>query len=190
MAHPAALHQPRWRMIRSGGSGPYHRVCLDCPPHQQKSGRPRHEHWPAVLDRQTLRGASDDELVAHFAHHGDNMKTHKQVLDEMARRDRAERAAERKTARKFARWEEVERQIAAAEHATNGYMVNAAGRAKGITEWQLFTGRERDAWKYSTEELKAFWERNPRPTARNLSAAPTARQRSYRATDRFLAAAH
>jgi hypothetical protein len=190
MAEPApAKHAPRWRMVRPGGHGPYIRVCIDCPKQGERGEKPRHESWPDVLDRSTLRGATDHELQAHFTHR-DNARTHRQILAEMKRRDNADAAKKRATSRKFERYEHVEREIAAAEHATNGYMVNKAGQARGVTEWQLMTGRERDADKYSTDELKAYWERHPRPTARNLSADPTRRQRQARVADRFLARAH
>lgn len=54
----------------------------------------------------------------------------------------------------------IEGVAAAAEHVTNGYTVNARGRAKGVTTWDLFVGpgaRLRLA-AYATEELRDYLE--------------------------------
>lgn len=180
-------------MVKPPGATEYHRVCFDCPPHKARSAKPRHEHWPDVLDKATLRDATDDELQAHFTHR-DNPRTHKQVLREMQRRDdvasRAKSAKERARSRRFERWENVDREIVAAEAATNGYFLNAKGKASGINDWELFTGDARKADRYASEELLRYWSTHPRPTARNLKSSLTARERDYRATDRFLARAH
>jgi hypothetical protein len=44
-----------------------------------------------------------------------------------------------------------------AEHETNGYMLNAAGKAAGIDPHSLFTGPPARAAKYASPELKSFW---------------------------------
>lgn len=51
-----------------------------------------------------------------------------------------------------------------AERATNGYMLNARGRAAGIDPLSLFMGNEARAAAYASEELLAHWETRPRPT--------------------------
>lgn len=54
----------------------------------------------------------------------------------------------------------VEETVKAAERETNGYTVNARGRAAGLTTWDLFAGqghRFRLA-AYATEELRDWLE--------------------------------
>lgn len=58
--------------------------------------------------------------------------------------------------------EAVEAQIGQAEVATNGAMLNRAGRARGISAESLFTGSAARAEKYASEELRAFWSVHPR----------------------------
>lgn len=184
---PPAKHGPHWVTLRPGGHGDYVHVCIGCERGGPKTER--HHSWPAVLEKDTLRGATDDELQAHFSHH-DNPKTHRQVLGEMKRRDRAAAAKDRATSRKFERYEAVETAITAAESGTNGYFVNKKGRSAGISDWELFTGDARKAERYASDELLNWWSTHPRPTARNLKQELTARERDYRATDRFAARAH
>jgi hypothetical protein len=58
----------------------------------------------------------------------------------------------------------VYRQWLGAEAATNGYMLNKAGKAAGIDERTLFTGPESRVRKYASPELFEFFESHPRPT--------------------------
>jgi hypothetical protein len=68
------------------------------------------------------------------------------------------------------RHDEVERQWLAGEAATRGNMVNARGRALGISERSLFTGSEDQALRYASPELKNYWQDHPRPTAASMSS--------------------
>jgi hypothetical protein len=52
----------------------------------------------------------------------------------------------------------------AAEDATNGYMVNAAGRAAGASDSAFFTGSDAYVRKYATPELLEWFDLNGRPT--------------------------
>lgn len=52
----------------------------------------------------------------------------------------------------------------AAEQATNGYMVNAAGRAKGVGDAQLFIADEAFVRKYATPELQEWFDQGNRVT--------------------------
>lgn len=56
----------------------------------------------------------------------------------------------------------LEAQIRRAEDATNGAMLNRAGRERGISAESLFIGSGARAKKYASEELKAFWSIYPR----------------------------
>ncbi|MFC7942676.1 hypothetical protein ACFUPZ_05385 [Microbacterium oxydans] len=55
-------------------------------------------------------------------------------------------------------------QYLAAEEATNGAMLNARGREKGIDPFTLFMGNETRARAYASEELIEHWETHPRIT--------------------------
>lgn len=55
-------------------------------------------------------------------------------------------------------------QFDAAEEATNGAMLNARGREKGIDPFTLFMGNETRARAYASEELIEHWETHPRIT--------------------------
>ncbi|WP_102191521.1 hypothetical protein [Microbacterium aurantiacum] len=55
-------------------------------------------------------------------------------------------------------------QYMAAEEATNGAMLNARGRAKGIDPFTLFMGNETRARAYASEELVEHWSTHPRVT--------------------------
>lgn len=60
--------------------------------------------------------------------------------------------------------DEVHRRALHAEGETNGYLTNAAGRAKGIDGWDLFHGPESAARKYASDELKQYWDKHGRGT--------------------------
>lgn len=55
-------------------------------------------------------------------------------------------------------------QYMAAEEATNGAMLNARGREKGVDPFTLFMGNETRARAYASEELIEHWEKHPRIT--------------------------
>lgn len=56
----------------------------------------------------------------------------------------------------------LEARYAEAEAATNGYMVNRLGRAKGITGNDLHTGPADRAYRYASRELLDHWAERPR----------------------------
>ncbi|MEV1168606.1 phage minor capsid protein [Nonomuraea sp. NPDC049784] len=57
-----------------------------------------------------------------------------------------------------------------AEVATNGFMLNAEGRAAGINERSLFSGPASRARKYASEELLRWWADNQRLTLTEFRA--------------------
>ena len=116
----------------------------DACPHSCCMNRRVHpENLPAVIPPKQLKRSSDDDLANHYGKHYDCEKCRDQIIGELDRRDRVKRAriatGARNKARALERHEEVEREILAAEKATNGYMLNAKGRARGISERSLFT---------------------------------------------------
>lgn len=60
--------------------------------------------------------------------------------------------------------ETLYQQYMAAEEATNGAMLNARGREKGIDPFTLFMGNQTRALAYASEELVEHWETHPRIT--------------------------
>lgn len=58
----------------------------------------------------------------------------------------------------------IEEQYWQAELETNGFFLNAAGRAAGISSRSLFKGSEVRAYKYASDELKYYWQEHPRLT--------------------------
>lgn len=58
----------------------------------------------------------------------------------------------------------LEHAYAQAEHATNGALLNAEGRARGVDALSLFMGPASRAEKYASEELIEYWRTHPRVT--------------------------
>jgi hypothetical protein len=124
-----------------------------------------------------------DEALANVYATGSEVEQ-KAVLAEMARRDR--RDAQKATDK--VRWAQVknewlliaEAQHNAAEAATNGYMLSAAGREAGISTFDLWTGSDAQAAKFASEELLEHWESNPRLTVSAFQAQQRADRRAMR----------
>ena len=57
-----------------------------------------------------------------------------------------------------------EAQYAAAVDACNGNLVNARGRAAGVTSWDVFTGGRHLVTAYGTDELRDHLAAHPRTT--------------------------
>ena len=139
------------------------------------------DNYPVVPPKRLLRRASDDDLAAHFRKVSSDPSpqarwAENQMLAEMQRRDDAERrerlrketAAGTRAAIRMERESEAERIRAEAEARTSGYLVTAQGRARGISDAEILTGREDVFIRYATPEAKAFFAENPRPTAAYL----------------------
>jgi hypothetical protein len=65
----------------------------------------------------------------------------------------------------------LEAHIAAAYDATNGVLLNARGRAVGVTESRLFTAGGAFAAAYASPELREFWATRPRMTVTEFERA-------------------
>ena len=62
-------------------------------------------------------------------------------------------------------WDEyVERSYWEAEATANGFLLNEEGRRAGVSARSLFKGSEQRAYKYASDELKWYWQDNPRLT--------------------------
>lgn len=141
-------------------------------PHACCRGRREHPHkLPVRLDRDYLRSLSEQqietELERYYKYRDDSPRGAagwKAVSAEVDRRDAAAHRRRRYLAAREEHQDEVYRQWLAAENATNGYMLNKAGKKAGINERSLFTGPESRVAKYASPELIEWFESHPRPT--------------------------
>jgi hypothetical protein len=130
-----------------------------------------------VLPSRRLHGATDDQLADYFnrvayKNTPQSQRAEKQVLHEMDRRDRMarhrqERAAAvqaNRAARRMERDAETHRIRLEAEDQTKGYLVNAEGRDRGISDTEILTGRDAVFIRYATGDAKAYFADHPRPT--------------------------
>jgi hypothetical protein len=147
------------------------------------------EHWPVIPPDRTLHRATDEELERHYrkvnAQETPQARAAElQILHELERRDQADLArrdrarareerraqhreavAANQAARRMDRESETQRIRLAAEEYTKGYLVTAQGRARGIADEEVLTGREDVFIRYATPEAKAYFAEHPRPTA-------------------------
>jgi len=149
-----------------------------CPHACCRNKRVHPENMPVILPNRLLRRASDADLEAHYrrvsrGHSRKDERAQAQILHEMERRDRRDEERKRRReavahgayARRLEREEAVEHAYLTAEQATNGYLVNRKGMARGINPRSLFTGSEERARRYASEELLEHWQTHGRPTA-------------------------
>jgi hypothetical protein len=137
-----------------------------------------------ILPSPALRKVDDAELAWQYDHAGSD-KVRAQVLHELDRRDRADKARherrqehqQRVFAKRVAKQEEVDRIYDDAEAATHGHNLNAAGRAKyeagELDDRQLFTGPESLVHRYGSDELKNYFIEHPRPTGAHFRGSDT-----------------
>lgn len=115
-----------------------------------------------LADAPGIRALTDDDLAALYA--GAPDETRDAIVAELGRRDRLEQAR-RKRADVSAEWTDAAHaQYLAAERECCGNLVNRRGVALGITDWSLWSGPESRALAYATEELRNYWDANPRVT--------------------------
>jgi hypothetical protein len=174
-----------WVTPPSQRGHPCHHACCQ--------GRREHpEHLPVKLDRSYLRSLSEDEVYRELETYQRYSDTHEagflRIVAEATRReDSAERAQTRRQRARANREratsdyrDSVYRQWLGAESVTNGYMLNAKGRAAGIDERSLFTGPQSRVDKYASEELRDFFLTNRRVTRQEYDE----RQRREMAAER------
>jgi hypothetical protein len=95
-----------------------------------------------------------------------------QILAEMQRRDdeirrrkdHAEAVAANRAARRMEREADAQRIRLEAEEYTKGYLITAQGRARGISDQEILTGRQEVFIRYATPEAKAYFADHHRPT--------------------------
>jgi Phage minor capsid protein 2 len=127
-----------------------------------------------VVDVATAHRALDEVMPAPVTEWGQYADDVASLAETVA--GVAEEETERRITRREARemwWDHVMQQRYAAEDATNGYLVNRAGQAAGISPDELFTGPAARAYRYASDELKAFWREHPRVTQAEFVARAT-----------------
>jgi len=137
---------------------------------QQAAARSARRDEERALEMERLLSAGVDEEEAVASAYG--------VPVERQRRDRA-MAQLRNNGYTGARFDELARQsfrdyvyqqYLAAEDATNGYMLNKAGRTAGMDSYSLFVGNEARARKYASDELLEWWDVHGRVTLEEWKA--------------------
>lgn len=159
--------------------------------------------YPVILANRQLRSASDDDLARHFTKLAETdtreaRRSEAQILHEMDRRDRADTRRQEREQRKRARWEatqatraaarmdreaETERIRLEAETATNGYLVNKQGRARGVNPEEILRGRTAVFQRYASDEAREYFRVNPRPTSAYFRGQNTRQAERYRLRD-------
>ncbi|APD18646.1 MuF-like minor capsid protein [Streptomyces phage Mojorita] len=124
--------------------------------------------WAALTDEQ-IEALSDEEYEAFrdseaaTAYWQRLAEREEQAAEEAGEKAQPEQRITRAQAREMY-WEWVQRQIMAAEEATNGYMFNKKYATKGLSYESLFTGPHRIGYARASDELREWWESNPRLT--------------------------
>jgi hypothetical protein len=174
-----------WIMRKQASSRPCTHACC-------RGFHSHPEHWPVVLPKRKLRGASEDDLAEHFAKvsSGRTEKEQRaaaQILHEMERRDAvAERRRQvreaisvNRSARNMERESERERVYKEAEAYTRGNWVNKAGERLGISDREILTGRQSTFDRYASEEAREFFRSQGRPTVAYFRGQDTTYQGVY-----------
>jgi hypothetical protein len=150
---------------------PCHHACC-------RGYRAHPSNWPLIPASRVLRRATDDEINRHYVKVGTDPSAQArgvelQLINEMERRDRREverrrrreAVASTRAARRMEVEAERERVRVEAEAATQGYLVNRKGRARGINPEEILTGREAVFQRYASDEARDYFRNRPRPTA-------------------------
>lgn len=121
----------------------------------------REEARAAAIERLVDEGFSDEEAVAEVTGKTVEAQRRSQAIVELRAQgyrgkgfDELSRTAWKDWA--YSRYDD-------AEAATNGYMVNDAGRAANFGEASLFTAPEAQVRKYATPEMLEWFDQNGRP---------------------------
>ncbi|UUN29435.1 phage minor capsid protein [Streptomyces sp. FIT100] len=115
---------------------------------------------------QQYTDVADDALLAAA----------RQLADEEPADEPVHKVTRREAREMYFEWAMLQYQ--AAENATNGYLLNRHGQARGIGPGSLFTGPARIAYAYASDELKAFWRKHERKTQQQFVAEVTGQNMS------------
>lgn len=116
----------------------------------------------ASYSARNLRPLTDEQLATIY-HHG-GQQAEKAVIRELHRRETSDRDRDRWAA-VHAEWHDfAHAQYLAAETDCRGHLLSREGLTAGIDPWSLWSGSARRADRYASEELRNFWQTNPRLT--------------------------
>ncbi|MFJ9657609.1 hypothetical protein ACIRPR_06525 [Streptomyces griseoflavus] len=94
----------------------------------------------------------------------DGMSSTERWIAEREEEAQAARGAYTRTQVREMYREHVATQVMDAEMATNGNLLSRQARAQGVDAWSLFTGPSHVAFARASEDLKRWWQDNPRMT--------------------------
>ncbi|WP_449061739.1 helicase-related protein [Planomonospora algeriensis] len=151
------------------------------------------EEWDTEDQQERQRNAAIDKLVSSGEMDYDQAwaRVHG-ISEESMRAERYADAAglggltsrerEQKLRQQFHEWKEA--RFWEAETATNGFMLNARGRAAGIDPMSLFSGQWSRVSAYASDELMNWFERNGWKNLTEWRAEALANERDVRAARR------
>lgn len=133
-------------------------------------------------EAQTLKSLTDEALTEAYATAADDEIP--AILAELERRDRKAARTEIDKARwaaVYADWQAfAHAQYLTAEEECRGNLVRKEYLAEITNGWQLWTGSEKWARERATDELREFWDANPRMTVSEFRAQRRAARREER----------
>lgn len=163
---------------------------------REKTLAARQKRAAAERDRKAARYAEllaqgTDPMQAEADVYGTSIRKQREQAALASLRSNGFRGDGLRDAARAAYTEHVRQLYRAAEDATNGYLLTNDGEARGIDPRALFTGPEARARKWASEELRAWWDQNGRPTFDEFLAEllddPATAARSRAARSDFLA---
>lgn len=121
-----------------------------------------------LYDRLIAEGANPEDAFAEAYGVESDQQRREAAVSQLRAMGYTGRSFDELTSRAFR--DEADRQYFAAEDATRGNVLNAAGRRADISPLSLFGGTEARARKYASEELLQWWQDNGRLTLDNFRA--------------------
>lgn len=148
----------------------------------ERADRERQAEIDARIDALIARGWDYAEAYAEvFQLDAEELRRQERAAAVDAQR-RAGETRDQAARRLYDEWVYLE--WIAAEEASNGFLLNAAGVAAGIDPRELWGGNVERARRYASEELKRWWAERPRKTFTEFKAELLGRDRDVQAAAR------
>lgn len=150
-----------------------------CPHPCCRNKRPHPAGLPVMLSARQVRHLPEDVLVAHADSDRvrDSPAAFKAITRELTRRENVQAARNRRRGKSDNYREYLEAEWVNAETATNGYMLNRRGLARGIDPRSLWTANDRTRAAYASDELRQYWAKHPPVTRAEHDHGRTAAKR-------------
>lgn len=123
--------------------------------------------------RRMVAGRTDGELAAMYVTATGHEQ--RQIIHEMQIRDHCARQRAIRAAIREEWFLGIHADYLAAENETRGNLLSRDGIAAGVDPISLWSGRLDRAYRYASEELRAFWDRRPRITVTEYTRQATMR---------------